>query len=161
MDSSQRWLDEEEQIAWRSYLRASCQVFETLDRALQPMGTSLSEYEILAILSEVPGGSQRMSVIADIAVQSRSRLTHTASRMERRGWVCRRPVPDDKRGVELCLTAEGHAVLDAFARAHVDSVRQTLVDPLGRADFLVLGELMRRIRDRLSTGGDGRPPTGQ
>ena len=61
----------------------------------------LSEYEILAQLSESPNRQLRMSELADRVVQSRSRLTHTAIRLEKRGWVVREPCPDDRRGVLL------------------------------------------------------------
>ena len=106
MTDDTRWLDEEEQHAWRVYLRGTALVMEALDRDLQQHGVSLSEYEILALISESPERHQRMSTLAAAVVQSRSRLTHTAARLERRGWVQRRQSPHDKRGVELCLTEE-------------------------------------------------------
>lgn len=144
-----RWLDDAQQQAWRSYLRGTSLVMEALDRELHAYSTTLSEYEILAIVSEAPGARLRMAVLADIAVQSRSRLTHTAIRLEKRGWVARRPVSDDGRGVELLLTAEGRAMLQALSVAHVESVRRILVDPLGEKDFLALGDAMRRVREVL------------
>lgn len=140
-----RWLDEDEQRAWRSYLRGTALVLEALDRDLQTHGVSLPEYEILAMLSECPGRRQRMSVLAEAVVQSRSRLTHTAARLERRGWVQRRKIADDKRGVDLCLTEAGFAMLDELAPDHVNGVRRVLIDPLGRAEFLRLGALLEAI----------------
>lgn len=152
-----RWLDAQEQTAWRSYLTTNHLLLDSLDRALQPHGTNLSEYEILAILSESDRGRMRMSVLADTVVQSRSRLTHTASRMERRGWVSRRPVPHDGRGVELCLTREGRCVLERLAPIHVESVRRCLIDALGRDDLIALGTMMSRVRIALpgTNGTDG------
>ena len=82
MGEDTRWLDEQEQRAWRDYLRGAAILMEALDRELQQHGVSLSEYEILALLSESQGRCQRMSVLADAVVQSRSRLTHTAARLE-------------------------------------------------------------------------------
>lgn len=144
-----RWLDDEQQRAWRSYLHGTSLVMEALDRDLHAFSTTLSEYEILAVVSEAPGARLRMAVLAETAVQSRSRLTHTAGRLEKRGWVARRPVPDDGRGVELLLTAEGRAMLKVLSVAHVHSVRRILLDPLGEKGFLALGESMRRIREVL------------
>src|SRR5665811_840364 len=82
-----QWLDAEEQEVWREYLRASRLLEAALDRDLQAHGLQLSEYEILSMLSEQPDRRLRMSVIAELVVQSRSRLTHTAGRLENRGWA--------------------------------------------------------------------------
>ena len=62
-------------------------LMEALDRDLELHGLSLGEYEIISMLSEAPDRRLRMSELAAIVVQSRSRLTHTAERLEDRGWV--------------------------------------------------------------------------
>lgn len=140
-----RWLSAEEQVAWRHYLRATRELAVALDRDLQCHGVSLSEYELLSMLSESEGGRSRMSALADLIVQSRSRVTHTAARLERRGWVRRTPAPDDGRGVVLELTAEGMAAVERVAVVHVESVRRHLVDVLAPADFRALGAAMAAI----------------
>lgn len=140
-----RWLDAEEQRAWRSYLRTVRLLENALDRDLQRHGIQLSEYEVLSMLSEASEGHMRMSALADLVVQSRSRLTHTAARLERRGWVNRRPSPVDRRGVELTLTEQGRTALEEMAVLHVESVRCNLTDQLTREEFLALGEAMRVV----------------
>ena len=45
-----------EQVSWRAYLRANRELDVALDRDLQAAGISLSEYELLSMLSEAPGG---------------------------------------------------------------------------------------------------------
>jgi DNA-binding MarR family transcriptional regulator len=140
-----RWLSESEQRSWRAYLRASRMIEEALDRDLVAHGLQLSEYEILSMLSESAGRRLRMSELADIVVQSRSRLTHTASRLEKRGWVVRQSCLSDRRGVELVLTDDGHHRLEETAKAHVESVRRHLVDVMSPAEFQALGAAMARV----------------
>ena len=142
-----RWLSEAEQVSWRAYLRANRELDVALDRDLQAAGISLSEYELLSMLSEAPSGQLRMSALAALIVQSRSRVTHTAARLERRGWVRRSPAPDDGRGVLLRLTDDGEAAIVGFAELHVASVRRHLVDILTPAQFAALGEAMQAVRD--------------
>jgi DNA-binding MarR family transcriptional regulator len=142
-----RWLSDSEQVSWRAYLRANRELDVALDRDLQAAGISLSEYELLSMLSEAPSGQLRMSALAALIVQSRSRVTHTAARLERRGWVRRSPAPDDGRGVLLRLTDDGRAAIVGFAELHVASVRRHLVDILTPAQFAALGEAMQAIRD--------------
>ncbi len=142
-----RWLSDAEQQSWRAYLRGSRFLEEALDRDLQEHGLQLSEYEILSMLSENDGQRLRMSELADLVVQSRSRLTHTAARLEKRGWVERQSCLSDRRGVELVLTVEGRRRLEATAKAHVESVRRHLLDVMSPADFAALGTAMASVRD--------------
>src|SRR6185436_17927706 len=114
-----RWLDADEQQAWRQYLHASRLLEAVMDRDLQAYGLQLTEYEIIAVLSESPEQRCRMSTIAEQVVQSRSRLTHTAGRLEKRGWVRRETCVGDRRGVELVLTDAGQAAVVDMAPTHV------------------------------------------
>jgi DNA-binding MarR family transcriptional regulator len=148
-----RWLDGQEQDVWREYLRGSRLLEAALDHDLQAHGLQLSEYEILSMLSEQPDRRLRMSVIAELVVQSRSRLTHTAGRLENRGWVRREPCVGDRRGVELVLTDTGFAEITRMAPTHVDSVRANLLDHLSRADLLALGRAMAAISNGILSSG--------
>ncbi|WP_299446542.1 MarR family winged helix-turn-helix transcriptional regulator [uncultured Phycicoccus sp.] len=145
MASEARWLTADEQVSWRAYLRATRELTVALDRDLQCEGISLPEYELLSMLSEADDDRLRMSALADLIVQSRSRVTHTAARLERRGWVQRRPAPDDGRGVVLELTDEGRDAIRRFAVTHVESVRRHLVDVLRPDQFRALGEAMLAV----------------
>lgn len=145
MTDEVRWLSEDEQRSWRAFLRGHRMLSEALDDALLVHGIRLSEYEILSMLSEAPGGRLRMSVLADMVVQSRSRLTHTATRLERLGWVERHSCLDDRRGVELVLTDAGREALEDLSRVHVTSVRESLVDQMTPEEFAVLGRAMGKV----------------
>ncbi|MBD2759775.1 MarR family transcriptional regulator [Yimella sp. cx-573] len=148
--SGVNWLDDEQQEAWRHYIRGSRALETALDSELQnAAGMSLSEYELLSMLSEAPDRVLRMSALADLIVQSRSRVTHTANRLARRGWVERRAAAGDGRGVELMLTESGmDAVLQA-AQSHVTSVRHHLVDVIDKDALIELGRTMSKVCERL------------
>ena len=137
-----QWLDAEEDHAWRQYLRASRLLEAELDCDLLAYGLPLSEYEIICVLSEHPDRRLRMSAIADQVVQSRTRLTHTASRLESRGWVRRESWVGDRRGVALVLTEAGYAEVVRVAPIHARSVRENLMDSLSREDLLALARIM-------------------
>jgi DNA-binding MarR family transcriptional regulator len=155
-----RWLSADEQSSWRAYLRANRELDVALDRDLQSVGVSLSEYELLSMLSEAADQRLRMSALADLIVQSRSRVTHTAARLERRGWVRRTPAPDDGRGVLLEVTDEGRRAIERIARVHVASVRRHLVDVLTPEQFRSLGEAMRAVREAYAADPTTPGPTG-
>lgn len=126
-----RWLDADEQKAWRAWLYSSLLLQDRLDRDLTHVtGISHAYYEILVALSETPGRMMRMSELADRCLSSRSRLSHAVSRLEERGWVRRQVCAEDGRGQLAVLTDEGFAALEAAAPVHVESVRTHLFDQL-------------------------------
>ena len=128
-----RWLDAEEQKAWRAWLYSSLLLQDRLDRELtHETGISHAYYEILVALSETPGRMMRMSELADRCLSSRSRLSHAVSRLEERGWVRRQVCEEDGRGQLAVLTDDGFEALEAAAPIHVESVRTHLFDQLTR-----------------------------
>ena len=148
--SGVEWLDDEQQLAWRHYIRGSRALETVLDNEVQTeAGMSLSEFELLSMLSEAPDRALRMSTLAELIVQSRSRVTHTANRLARRGWVERRAAADDGRGVELVLTEAGMEAVVVAAQVHVMSVRRHLVDVLERLELVELGAAMMKVRASL------------
>jgi DNA-binding MarR family transcriptional regulator len=130
-----RWLDAEEQRAWRAWLYSSQLLNDRLDRELtRATGIPHAYYEILVQLSETPERQMRMSELADRCLSSRSRLSHAVSRLEERGWVRRQVCAEDGRGLLAVLTDEGFAALEAAAPIHVEGVRTHLFDQLPRVD---------------------------
>lgn len=101
-----------------------------LDRELHAHSLSLNDYEILVNLSESPGRRMRMSELADVTIQSRSRLSHQISRMEAKGLVVREDCRDDRRGTYAVLTDEGWETIQRVAPHHVRGVREHFVDRL-------------------------------
>jgi DNA-binding MarR family transcriptional regulator len=131
-----RWLTETEQTAWRAILEVSVRLLERLDADLQAAHQlSLSEYEILVHLSASPIRRLRMRELADQALVSRSRLTHTVNRMEERGLVSRERCEEDRRGLFAVLTDEGMALLESAAPTHVAGVRRHLIDCIPPEDL--------------------------
>lgn len=145
-DADVPWLTDDEQTAWRAYLIGSRALEFVLDAELQAVGMSLPEYELLSMLSEAPTQSMRMSNLADKIVQSRSRVTHAATRLERRGWVERRRVADDGRGIELTLTPAGREAVESASRVHVTSVQEHLIRQMDAQSFQTLGCGMDNVR---------------
>ena len=141
------WLSPNEQEAWRTFLYATTLLNDRFGEALQSdpeIGLTLGEYEILVRLNEAEGGFLRMSELADKVVHSRSRLTHTITRMEKRGLVERVRCSSDGRGRQAQLTAEGRALLERAAHTHVRSVRELLLDVIGHEDLLELGRILAK-----------------
>src|SRR3978361_2434205 len=137
-----RWLDAEEQKAWRAWLYSTLLLQDQLDRELtRATGISHAYYEILVQLSEAPGRMLRMNQLADRSLSSRSRLSHAVSRLEERGWVRRQLCEDDGRGQLAVLTDEGFAALEAAPPVHVEGVRSHLFDQLTPEQVAAMREI--------------------
>src|ERR1700730_13199890 len=145
-----RWLQPDEQRSWRAFLKASLQLWEQLDRDLQhEAGIPMAYYQVLAMLSEAPDRTLRMSDLAEQTWSSRSRLSHAVDRLEEKGWVRRQSCPSDRRGAFAALTAEGFAVLQPAAPSHGDSVRRYVFDQLQPEQVAELAEISQAIAQRL------------
>lgn len=140
------WLDLDQQRHWRSLLTGTSALFAALNHDLEAeTGLGLNEYEVLVRLSESPERTLRMSQLAEGLVHSRSRITHTVARMERRGLVIRKPSTCDGRGVDCTMTDDGHTALVAAADVHVTSVRARLVDVVTPAQLAAMGAGFERV----------------
>ena len=155
LSADPRWLTADEERAWRAYIRLAKMLMRQLDRDLHPFGLSTNDYEILVELSEAPGNRLRMTELADLTAQSRSRLSHQITRMEAKGLVCREGCEGDKRGTFAVVTARGLATIERVAPSHVDSVRRHFMDhiPAEYLDVLTNAyqpvlERLRKVRDR-------------
>lgn len=150
MTGDPRWLNRDEQASWRAYILGTTALLDQLDRELRAEHhISLSEYEILVRLSERPHRRLRMAVLAQSVHHSRSRVTHTITRMEGAGLVERVSAHGDGRGVDAVLTDHGMEVLQAAARTHVRGVREHMVDLASGEDFAALGRVFDAVCDQL------------
>ena len=94
-------------------------------------------------------GQMRMAALADALAHSRSRVTHTVTRMEKSGLVQRSRSDEDGRGIIASLTDKGQDLLVRAAPTHVEGVRDHLVDLADAADFVALGRVMDAVADHL------------
>ena len=148
MDAPQepRWLDTEERQAWVTLASALVRLPAALDAQLRrDAGISHFEYQVLALLSEAPRRTLRMSALAMQAEGSLPRLSQVVARLEQRGWVRRTPDPADGRYTLAILTDQGRAKVTQAAPGHVQEVRRLVFDPLTKTQSRQLREIGRRI----------------
>jgi DNA-binding MarR family transcriptional regulator len=131
-------------------------VSRILERALTDM--TLPQFRVLGLVARAP---ERANQLARQAEVSRPSLTGVLDGLEARGWVRRRDVDGDRRGVSLEVTTSGRLALGA---AH-DSVQvrlATLLDhvPAARRDaaldgLAALGEAIEIDLEQRRAARDG------
>jgi DNA-binding MarR family transcriptional regulator len=145
-----RWLSAEQLHAWIKFVAVVELLPGTLDSQLQ-RDASLThfEYFTLAMLSEAPNRTLRMTQLAAATNSTLPRLSHVASRLETRGFLERTPCPEDRRATNAVLTEDGWKKVVATAPGHVATVRENVVDALDETDIADLDRVTGKLLNRL------------
>jgi DNA-binding MarR family transcriptional regulator len=143
-----RWLDDDERRAWLRLIAVAELLPAALDGQLRrEAGLTHFEYFVMAMLSEAPERTLRMTSLAQRTNATLPRLSHVVRRLEDRGLVERFPCPEDGRATNARLTAAGWDTVVDAAPGHANTVRRLVFDPLSAAQVAQL----RRIGDALLT----------
>jgi DNA-binding MarR family transcriptional regulator len=146
-----RWLDDEEQRAWRSLITMQDGLTEFLDRELRHRcGVSTPDYEVLAHLSESPEGRLRPFELGRLLRWEKSRLSQHLGRMQKRGLLSRDRCVTDQRGAVVTITPRGRDLITAAAPQHVANVRDVFIDQLTKAELKSLIAIGDKVRTRLA-----------
>ena len=148
------WLTKDELAAW---VRLAA-VLELLPGALDSQlrrEASLTnfEYYVLAMLSEAPDRTLRMTALAAQTNSTLPRLSHVVRRLDDRGLVERFPCPHDGRATNVRLTGEGWRKVQDSAPGHVSNVRKHVIDALTSEQIQQLTAITDALLQRLDPAG--------
>ena len=116
------------------------------DRRVRKLGLTRGQWLVLTRLHRRPGASQ--TELAEMLEVEKASAGRMVDRMERKGWVVRRPDAADRRVNRIHLTREAeriHARMWVVAQATIDDALATL-SPRERAE---LTRLLGRVKSRL------------
>lgn len=145
MDSTP-WLDEAQRVAWVRFAA----VLELLPRALDAQlerdeQLSHFDYYALAMLSEAPERTLRMTNLATMTNATLPRLSRVMDRLSAAGYVRREPCPGDRRATNVVLSDAGWAKVVQSAPGHVRNVRALVVDALSDEQLDELSAISRQL----------------
>jgi DNA-binding MarR family transcriptional regulator len=151
---STRWLDDDEMAAWIRLAAVLELLPGVLDSQLRrDANLTHFEYFVLAMLSEAPARTLRMSGLATLTNATLPRLSHVISRLEERGLVERFPCPQDGRATNARLTSTGWDKVVATAPGHVQTVRSNVIDVLTREQVHELASIADAILQKVDPTG--------
>src|SRR5919112_6009271 len=149
-----KWLDESERAAWVRLVAVLELLPGVLDTQLRrDADLSHFEYFVLAMLSEAPARTLRMTTLAARTNATLPRLSHVVSRLEAEGYAKRKPCPEDRRATNVTLTAAGWKKVVQAAPGHVSTVRSYVIDALTPAQINQLSTICERLLARLDPSG--------
>jgi DNA-binding MarR family transcriptional regulator len=155
-----KWLNATEREAWVRFAA----VLELLPAALDAQlvrdeKLTHFEYFTLAMLSEAPERTLRMTALAAQTNATLPRLSRVVSRLEARGYVVRKPCPEDGRATNATLTDAGWEKVVRAAPGHVATVRSYVIDALTPDQVAQLADMCQRLLVKLDpTGRVFAPP---
>ena len=149
------WLDRRQLRAWVRFRAVLELLPATLDAQIRrDADVNEFEYHVLAMLSETPARTLRMTEVARRTAATLPRLSHVVTRLESRGLVERSPCPEDRRATNARLTEAGWAKVQHAAAHHVATVRHHVVDALTAEQVDQLAAIADALLARLDpTGG--------
>jgi DNA-binding MarR family transcriptional regulator len=90
-----------------------------------------------------------MSELAEVAMLSKSRLSHRMKVMEKAGWIRRQECEVDRRGSWAVMTDKGWRAIVAAAPDHVSSVRRRFLDQLSVKEQEALTSTFAHLTEEL------------
>ena len=149
-----RWLDEDELATWVRLIAVVELLPGVLDAQLRrDSRLTHFEYFVLAMLSEAPDRTLRMTALGQRTNATLPRLSHVVRRLEERELVERFPCPEDGRATNARLTTAGWDALAGAAPGHVATVREHVVDALTPAQLDQLRGIAESLLVRLDPDG--------
>jgi DNA-binding MarR family transcriptional regulator len=144
--------DDERITAFGMLLEAHAAVMSQVGRDLEAaIGIPVLWFEVLIRLARSPEHRLRMAELARQVGLSTSGLTRLVDRIEEAGYVSRQACPEDRRGANAVLTADGEDLLRKAVPPHVESIEAHLAAPLGK-DLDRFRDLLQTVRDSAGPG---------
>ena len=79
-------------------------------RLLSAFDLTIAQFDLLATVDDA-GGDATPAMVAERLMVTRGNVSPLLHRVIEQGWVRERPHPDDRRSVQLSMTAKGSALL--------------------------------------------------
>jgi DNA-binding MarR family transcriptional regulator len=127
-----------------SVMRVQQIMLRDVEAVLRPLGLTFARYEVLMLLGFSRGGSLPVGKMGERLQVHPASVTNAVDRLERDGYVVRRPNPTDGRGVLAELTGAGRALADRATAALNAKVFSSL--PLDERELRTLYRILRRLR---------------
>jgi DNA-binding MarR family transcriptional regulator len=147
---SVRWLNEEEQRAWRALQFMQMRLTARLAHDIAVTSDlSYSDYLVLVALTDRIDDRMRPFELGAVLSWEKSRVSHQVNRMEARGLVAKERCGLDRRGAFVVATPEGRKAVEAAAPRHVETVRRLFIDRLTPEELETVRVVAERILDGL------------
>lgn len=110
------------------------------------MGITVEQWILLKIIEENDGLNQKE--LADKSLRDPASITRTLDLLDKKGFVERRPVEDNRRQYSICLRNEGAAFISRNMRI-INSHRAKSIEGLTKQELEILTQLLGKIQQNM------------
>lgn len=129
---------------------------QSADRALEPYGLTLAQFDVLAALLRAgPPYQLSPTQLGRLVIITSGAITNRIDRLELMGLVSRTPSQDDRRGLLVGLTPAGLERINAAAAARIEDARRNLA-PLSEREQDAVTDALRKLLIPLSGDAPGQ-----
>ena len=118
------------------------------DKLLLPLGITLEQLHPLKILSH-GGGAIGQRQMCALAGKTPANMTRILDRLANKGFIERRPDPEDRRAFTIVLTSTGEELVKQ-AVGLVTSYREQVLTGINEQDAAVCQRVLQRIAENLA-----------
>jgi DNA-binding MarR family transcriptional regulator len=126
-------------------------------RYFQGSGLTDAQFNVLVQLKYASAKELSQSVLGRRLVVNKADMTGIIDRLERSGFVVRRPHPKDRRVHMVAMTGEGEKIVEALEAGYLDGVHRLMAGIPGKdlGDLMRVLETVRKNVARLMPTGRG------
>lgn len=121
-------------------------VQEVLTDALKPYMISIAQFNVLRILRGQQGKPASLACIQEKMVHKMSNTTRLVDKLLDKGFVERIVCPENRRKVEITITAKGQSTLKDLDKV-ISAAEQNIMKNLDEQEVNILIHLLKKIKD--------------
>lgn len=110
------------------------------------MGITVEQWVLLKIIEENDGLTQKE--LADKSLRDPASITRTLDLLNKKGFVERRPVKDNRRQYSVCLKKEGKSFIEKYMLV-INSHRAKSIEGFSEQELEVLMQLLGKIQKNM------------
>jgi DNA-binding MarR family transcriptional regulator len=133
-------------LAWQTLRMAHDRVAQRLSAELSgACGLAINEFDVLLFLRSHRREQVRIGALLDAVPLSQPALSRLVARLEARGLLARSEAEGDARGVSVCLTETGTALIDRALVIHARVVHEALLGKFSETERAALLQTLGQI----------------
>ncbi len=109
------------------------------------IGIPLSWYGVLLLVGRSPAGVRPIGELISATAFTSGGVTRLIDRMERAGYVERRPCSSDRRVQFVGLTDVGRALLARATQVHLRGIQEHMIAKLQPSEVVVMDRLLAKL----------------
>ena len=126
-------------------IKSNCEIKDKLMLALKPFGVSIQQFNVLRILRGQKGVAANLSTVQEHMTNKMSNTTRLIDKLIEKSYVKRTICKENRRKIELFITAEGLAFLEQIDPV-IDRAEEEMVGHLKEDEKEKIVSLLKQLK---------------